>query len=1328
MKRVLSLVLALVMVLGTLPMAFAADETAGEMLQAAGFVAGDENGNLMEDAAMTRAMLAVLVAELNGVKENAKTYAIAPEFKDVTADDWFGPYVAYAAKEGWFKGDTEGNFNPNASVSDQTMATVMLRALGYEPAWETAVSEAKAMGLPVGAADAAMMTRGEAFSTMWGVVNTPKKGSDVALGVELGKIEPAKEEVEELVAELDDSNTKALGNTLVNVDFKSAVDAAAAGEVSNYTIVEKADTTKEIAVLSVVVRDADDVYLETEALTAGKAYTVIVGDSKANFAGIAKDSDKPKIDSVKGKDTGVIEVKFKDALVDKASAEDVANYSLDREGTIVKAVANEGLTKVTLTVEGMTSTRSQRLTVENVMSTDGVVISKATKSFGPKFDKSAPKIKDVKASDHNNVEVLITWDDSHGIDKATAEDVSNYSIDGLEIISAKATYQDDNNDDYYDKVILTTAEQAKSKRYELKVKYMVDGSTAANATAKTLTKKFTSGSADKDHPDVSTAKARSLTEIVVTFDEENALDVSTALDAGNYTFEDNKLEVVDVKFDDIDDNGNSYSYNVTGVKDSINKDEKFIKVILTVTEMEEKKSYKLRVNNIADNFGNTMDKEEKKTVRVSEEVKSYYQIDTVKATDLEKVEVKFKGMVTEKSAEDATNYVISGVGAVKKATWSSKDEMTVTLTVPKLTQGKTYTLTVNNVENYWGYAAENVKKSFIASSDKKDETQPEVDDATYENKGELVVEFDEPMRGTVDVDYLIAKRAEVSGLTTTTTFYKLMLKDKRNDNKTFVYDAYNSAPFASTVSKDVKDLKDALDAAKTATAKQALPPAKEFTVEYVHATDLAQNKLDYTAGDETFTTEDSSSVFKVSDRDDAVEADSLTQENGNTIEVTFDRPVIIKNGTEKSDVISIPYFKKEAYAKANAPVMGYYEFTYELKGDDDDKMILTKTSNTFPKESVYLRFDFSNLKKVRPDGTLKVTDVLERPMYAEIKYLDVQNDDTSGPNLDRIESVDNKTIKLHFSEKLKTTGSYKIKYKDVDDNDKDKTFTSITESWDDNDLRTVVKLTLSSSSDKFTNQDYDLHYVTSPRDLANNKVADEKDVTSFTGVATSPSVDMVAASVEGALNIKVQNDNEDFTAAVAANDFVIKQGSTTLTNAVSSTKVSSDDAKYLDVVIKPYYALLNEVKDGTKVTYSFNFTVGGKTTASTQVFTGGLEEDKATLVTTHGGTNIKAIQVTTNDISLDSTSYVYYLVNSASDLNAASTLTVASGIGAYTNSQVTGIASGKDIADNAMKIESVPNGDVVIFVTSATSGDYKLIATDKDSGVITTITEVIKIQ
>lgn len=1257
MKRVLSLVLALVMVLGTMPLAFAAETTAGMELQKAGFVAGDENGNLMEDQGLTRAELAVLVAELNGVKENAKTYAIAPEFADVKADDWFGPYVAYAAKEGWFKGDSEGNFNPSAPVSDQTMATVMLRALGYEPAWDTAVSEAKAMGLPVGADNAAAMTRGEAFATMWGVVNTPKKDSDVALGVELGKIEPAKEEVEELVAEIDFAES--MGNGLVNVDFIGTVDAAAAGEVSNYTVVEKADATKEIAVLSVDVFDGDDVFLETEGLTAGKAYTVIIGDSQANFAGVAKDSDKPAIDSVKGTDTGEIEVEFEDAFVDRASAEDVANYSLEKEGTIVKAEVDNGLNTVTLTVEGLTSTKSQKLTVENVMSTDGVVMTKTIKSFGPKYDKTAPKLDDVEASEHNNVEVLVEFDDDHGVDQATAEDVDNYSIDGLEIISAKATYQDDDNDDYYDKVILTTSEQTKSKSYTLKVKYMVDGSTAANATTKVLSEKFRGGTADDDEPKIDDVDARNLTEIEVIYDEENALDVATVLDAGNYEFDDDELEVVDVRFDDADDNGNSYSYNVTGVKGKIAKDDTKIKVILTVTEMEEDESYKLRINNIADNFGNAMDDEEKKTVKVSDEVKSYYQIDTITANDLEEISVTFKSpfssikaKVDEDSAEDATNYVINGgIGAVKSASLGS-DDMTVTLEVPKLTEGKEYKLTINNVENYWGYAAENVTKSFIAANDEVDNTQPEVEDVSYENKGELVVEFDEPMRGTTGASYVTVKettnKTTVSGSPATYTFYKLLLVDKRDDDKTFVFDAYNNAP-------------SVVAAAPAAFgAATAIPVGKDFEViSFSSVKDLSNNTPDYSASDEEFSTDDD--AWSKTDDDDALEADSLSQENGDTIVVTFERPIKV-GGVEETTVVTIPYYDDDEDTSAN----GTYEFTYEITGDDDEELTFTKVSGTFPDDSVELRFNFNAMTN-KAGGTIAVTDILNRVGYGtmvgsspavftpEVYDIDVDNDDETEPVLEEIEVVDNVTLLLHYSEKLKTTGSYKIEFEDEDDDDKEVKWSgnSFAYAWDDSDKKDVVELKLQGGK-KFTDQDYELFFATSPRDLANNKVEDEDDSFSFTGVNTEPAAKMIAVKVEGSQNITIVNDKEDFLTKGLTTVRVIGKdadGGSVADFTKIYTDVNDDE---LDMDIPTQYALLKETAAGKSVTYTFSYTSTTDTDNDgsftdetavtndyvTQSFIGSLEEVAAT-VSTKAATSVT---LNAGDFNLDKTEFAFELV------------------------------------------------------------------------------------
>lgn len=342
-------------------------------------------------------------------------------------------------------------------------------------------------------------------------------------------------------------------------------------------------------------------------MKTGTAYTLTVDESSVNFTGISKESDTPELKSVKAVDGDQIEVKF-DMKVTAVTAEDVANYSIDKEGTVVKAeLDKEDRDVVTLTVEGFATTSSKKLTVENVTSIDDVKMSKEYRTFTPKFDKKSPKIDAVKASPYNNVEVIINFDDDHGVDKETAEDVSNYAIDGLEIYSAKAIDVDEkdnssDDDDYYNRVVLTTSEQSKSKSYTLKVLNMVDGSTAKNATTKTLEEKFRGGNDDDDKPTMASkfAKFVNMEEVHVTFSEKNALDAASALDLGNYKFEDNELDITDIYFDDEDDNGNEYD-STDAIKDSMDGDE--IIVVLKVAGVEEDQKYKLIVDDIADNIG-----------------------------------------------------------------------------------------------------------------------------------------------------------------------------------------------------------------------------------------------------------------------------------------------------------------------------------------------------------------------------------------------------------------------------------------------------------------------------------------------------------------------------------------------------------------------------------------------------------------------------------------------------------------------------------------------------------------------------------------------------
>jgi len=230
MKRVLSLVLALVLVLGMIP-TFAADMTAGQHLFEHEFIAGDGNGNLMEDQLLTREQLAKLILELNGSISEAEALTLPPSFTDsAKISAWARPYVAYAQIEGLMVGFTDGSFRPQEGVSAQQLAQVLTRALGYEFAWGTVLADAADLGIEVAAA--AKLTRGQAFEAMWTTVNTNPKDGDKPLGVVLGKLEDTTPKP---VGPLAVSSVKAINLKQIVVEFNQAVNEASAIAKANYT-------------------------------------------------------------------------------------------------------------------------------------------------------------------------------------------------------------------------------------------------------------------------------------------------------------------------------------------------------------------------------------------------------------------------------------------------------------------------------------------------------------------------------------------------------------------------------------------------------------------------------------------------------------------------------------------------------------------------------------------------------------------------------------------------------------------------------------------------------------------------------------------------------------------------------------------------------------------------------------------------------------------------------------------------------------------------------------------------------------------------------------
>ncbi len=195
MRKVLSFVLVLSLVLGSFAMAFAADplsDMAGEksedavnVLTQLGVVSGYPDGTYRPDNIVTRAEMAVIVVRALGLADYATGTS---RFSDM-GGHWSNPYVAYAANLGIVAGYTDGTFRPDKTVSYDEAATMLVAALGYNAeslvgTWPANfVVKAKSLGILDGIkAGAAGANRGDiaimAFQTLDQAIGTTNRDGD----------------------------------------------------------------------------------------------------------------------------------------------------------------------------------------------------------------------------------------------------------------------------------------------------------------------------------------------------------------------------------------------------------------------------------------------------------------------------------------------------------------------------------------------------------------------------------------------------------------------------------------------------------------------------------------------------------------------------------------------------------------------------------------------------------------------------------------------------------------------------------------------------------------------------------------------------------------------------------------------------------------------------------------------------------------------------------------------------------------------------------------------------------------------------------------------
>ena len=143
MKKVISFVLVLALVLGSFSMAFAAPATTGltdiegdanevaiKVVNDLGIVTGYGDGSFQPAKAVTRAEFAAMITRALDIPESALAGYTSTTFKDTTGYGWAVPYLAFCNDKGIMLGDGAGNAMPGKTINVNEAMTMILRAMG----------------------------------------------------------------------------------------------------------------------------------------------------------------------------------------------------------------------------------------------------------------------------------------------------------------------------------------------------------------------------------------------------------------------------------------------------------------------------------------------------------------------------------------------------------------------------------------------------------------------------------------------------------------------------------------------------------------------------------------------------------------------------------------------------------------------------------------------------------------------------------------------------------------------------------------------------------------------------------------------------------------------------------------------------------------------------------------------------------------------------------------------------------------------------------------------------------------------------------------------
>lgn len=421
MKRTLSLVLALVMVLGSFSTVFAAEKSvevkAGEFLKDAKVLVGDTEGKLNLDKNLLRQDTVVLVSRLMGLEDVAAKFPVskeAPTYKDIRDNNYL-PFLAWAQANETFVGHTAAKFGFGENITAQQYAKVLLSALGYKVAvageadvlYADVLVKAKALNIltDVKAENDTEITRGQMSVMTLNTLAVEMKDSKVTLAEKLEVKMPAAKTIEVV-------SVKATNLKQIEVEFNNKVDEKSAIKLDNYTFAEAfemAEVLEDGKTVVLTLKEGDKV------LTNQKEYkltvnNVLLANSDIKLVKIEKkfipvDNTIPTVKEVVGLGTKAVQVVFSEP-VKKDTASRISSYKIDGKvisGSIKYIYPNSVIISTSLAVG------DHELSVKDVEDFAKFKVQETGAKFTIVEDTVAPEIVSVKSADLK--EVVVTFNE-----------------------------------------------------------------------------------------------------------------------------------------------------------------------------------------------------------------------------------------------------------------------------------------------------------------------------------------------------------------------------------------------------------------------------------------------------------------------------------------------------------------------------------------------------------------------------------------------------------------------------------------------------------------------------------------------------------------------------------------------------------------------------------------------------------------------------------------------------------------------------------------------------------------------------------------------------